>query len=292
MSFPPSSAKYIQRFLCRLFTPPISGEYRPSLLAVEPVSKQKRAPIFLREVFFLPGLCYDRENAFERKISMKRTKLSDRQLPDYTRGEEIMNMITHIVGGVMGLAALTLCVIRAALHGNVYGIVTSAIYGAAMVAMFTISSVYHGLRPNMGKKVMQVIDHCTIYFLIAGTYTVIVLSAFRPQYPALAWGMFAFEWGMAALATTLTAIDLKKYNVFSMVCYIGMGWAIVPFMKQALQVLTLPGFLLLLFGGIAYTIGSILYGLGKKRKWMHSVFHIFVNLGALLQFLAVLLYAV
>ncbi len=223
---------------------------------------------------------------------MKRTKLSERQLPDYTRGEELMNMITHIVGGVMGLAALTLCVIRAALHGNVYGVVTSAIYGASMVAMFTISSVYHGLRPNMGKKVMQVIDHCTIYFLIAGTYTVIVLSAFRPAYPVLAWGMFAFEWIMAALATTLTAIDLKKYNVFSMICYIGMGWAIIPFMKQALEVLTMPGFLLLLFGGIAYTIGSILYGLGKKHKWMHSVFHIFVNLGALLQFLAVVLYAV
>ena len=223
---------------------------------------------------------------------MKRTKLSDRQLPDYTRGEEVMNMVTHIVGGAVGIVALTLCVIRAALHGNVWGVVTSAIYGAAMIAMFTISSVYHGLRPNLGKKVMQVIDHCTIYFLIAGTYTVIVLSAVRPVYPGLGWGLFAFEWAMVALATTLTAIDLRKYNVFSMICYIGMGWAVIPFAKQILEVLTLPGFLLLLFGGVAYTVGSILYGLGKKRKWMHSVFHIFVVLGALLQFFAVLFYAV
>ena len=223
---------------------------------------------------------------------MKRTKLSDRQLPDYTRGEEVMNMVTHIVGGAVGIVALTLCVIRAALHGNVWGVVTSAIYGAAMITMFTISSVYHGLRPNLGKKVMQVIDHCTIYFLIAGTYTVIVLSAVRPVYPGLGWGLFAFEWAMVALATTLTAIDLKKYSVFSMICYIGMGWAVIPFAKQILEVLTLPGFLLLLFGGVAYTVGSILYGLGKKRKWMHSVFHIFVVLGALLQFFAVLFYAV
>lgn len=223
---------------------------------------------------------------------MKRTRLSDRQLPDYTKGEELMNMITHIAGGALGIVALTLCVIRAAVHGNVYGVVTSAIYGATMILMFTISSVYHGLRPNMGKKVMQVIDHCTIYFLIAGTYTVIVLSAFRPVYPALGWGLFAFEWFMAAVATTLTAIDLKKYSVFSMICYIGMGWVILPFAKQALEVLTLPGFLLLLFGGIAYTVGSILYGLGKRHKWMHSVFHLFVNLGALLQFFSVLLYAV
>lgn len=222
---------------------------------------------------------------------MKRTKLSDRRLPDYTRGEEIMNMVTHIVGGAMGIAVLTLCVIRAALNGNVYGIVTSAIYGTTMITMYTISSVYHGLKPNLGKKVMQVIDHCTIYFLIAGTYTVVVLSALRPEYPALGWGIFIFEWAMVALATTLTAIDLKKYSVFSMVCYIGMGWAIIPFWRQVLQVLGTGGFALLLSGGIAYTVGSILYGLGKKCKWMHSVFHIFVILGSLLQFLAVLLYA-
>lgn len=223
---------------------------------------------------------------------MKRTKLSDRQLPDYSRGEELMSMITHIVGAALGIAALTLCVIRAALHGNVYGVVTSAIYGTTMIAMFTISSVYHGLKPNMGKKVMQVIDHCTIYFLIAGTYTVIVLSAIRPRYPVLGWCLFGFEWGMAALSTTLTAIDLKKFSVFSMVCYIGMGWAVIPFAKQTLEVLSLPGFLLLLAGGIAYTIGSVLYGLGKTKKWMHSVFHIFVILGAVLQYFAVLLYAI
>ena len=223
---------------------------------------------------------------------MKRTKLSDRQLPDYTRGEEIMNMVTHIVGGALGLLTLMLCVIRAALQDNVCGIITSAIYGASMVTMFTISSVYPGLKPNLGKKVMQVIDHCTIYFLIAGTYTVIVLSAIRPLYPWLGWGLFLFEWVMAAFATTLTAIDLKKYSVFSMLCYIGMGWAGIPFAGQTLEALTLPGFLLVLFGGIAYTIGSILYGLGKKRKWMHSIFHIFVVLGALLQFFAVLFYAI
>ena len=223
---------------------------------------------------------------------MKRTKLADRLLPDYTRGEEIMNMVTHIVGGAVGIVALTLCVIFTAIHGNVYGIVTSAIYGTTMISMFTISSVYHGLKPTLGKKVMQVIDHCTIYFLIAGTYTVIVLSAVRPVYPVLGWGLFSFEWAMTALATTLTAIDLKKYSLFSMICYTGMGWAVIIFWRQTLEVMTLPGFALLLSGGIAYTIGSILYGIGKRKKWMHSVFHIFVVLGATLQFLSVLLYAV
>lgn len=227
----------------------------------------------------------------ERRFIMKRTKLSDRQLPNYSRGEEVMNMVTHIVGGALGIAVLTLCVIRAALRDNVYGVVTSAIYGASLIIMFTISSVYHGLRPNLGKKVMQVVDHCTIYLLIAGTYTVIVLSAIRPVYPVLGWGLFAFQWAVAALAATLTAIDLKKYNVFSMICYIGMGWAVLPFARQTIETMGSGGFWLLLSGGIAYTVGSILYGLGRSRKWMHSVFHIFVLLGALLQFFAILFFA-
>ena len=222
---------------------------------------------------------------------MKRTKLKDRILPDYTRGEELMNTVTHIVGAVLGIAALILCILQAATKGNVWGVVGASIYGASMIALYCASSVYHGMRPGMGKLVMQVIDHCTIYFLIAGTYTPILLSAIRPEFPGLCWGLLGFVWGLAIIAVVLTAIDLKKYNVFSMACYVGIGWAILPFMRQTLQVLTAPGFLLLLFGGIAYTVGAVLYGLGGKRRWMHSVFHIFVVLGSTLQFLSVWLYA-
>ena len=146
----------------------------------------------------------------------KRIKLKDRLLPDYTRGEEIMNMVTHIVGGGLGIIALVICVIKAVLAGNTLGIAGSAVYGGTMVILYSVSSVYHGLRPSTGKKVMQIIDHCTIYFLICGTYTPILLSAFVPVYPLLGWGLLAVEWILAALAATLTAIDLKKYNVFSM----------------------------------------------------------------------------
>lgn len=222
---------------------------------------------------------------------MKRTKLADRRLPNYSRGEEIMNMVTHIVGGALGVTVLTLCVIRAALHGNAWGVVTSAIYGASMIALYTMSSVYHGMRPGTAKKVLQVLDHCTIYFLIAGTYTPIVLTAVRPVYPELGWGLFSFVWTMAALATTLTAIDLKKYNVFSMICYIGMGWAVIPFAGKIIEVMSFNGFLFLLLGGISFTIGAVLYGIGSKKRWMHSVFHIFVVIGTLLQFFAVYFYA-
>ena len=220
---------------------------------------------------------------------MKRIRLSDRLLPTYTKGEEIMNMVTHIVGAALGLLALPLCLMKSNDLPDVLG---SVIYSVCMIALYTMSSVYHGLRPGMAKKVMQVIDHCTIYLLIAGSYSGVLLCAMCKTYPALGWGLLIFEWALTVLAITLTAIDLKQYEVFSMVCYIGMGWAVIPFWRQAMDTLGTAGFWLLLLGGIAYTIGAVLYGIGSKRKWMHSVFHIFVVLGALLQFLAVFLYAV
>lgn len=221
----------------------------------------------------------------------KRIKLSDRKLPDYTRGEEIMNMVTHIAGGAFGIVVLVLCVVRAAIHGSAIDVTGAAIYGGSMVALYTMSSVYHGLPISTGKKVLQVIDHCTIYLLIAGTYTPLALSSIRPIYPTLGWGLFLFEWCLAVVAITLTAIDLKKYRVFSMVCYIGMGWTVLPFYRQVVAAIGRGGFLLLLSGGICYTVGAILYGIGVKRRWMHSVFHIFVVIGSLLQFFAVILYA-
>ena len=221
---------------------------------------------------------------------MKRTKLSDRQLPDYSRGEEIMNMVTHIVGGAVGGVALTLCVIFAALHGNPWGVVTSAIYGSAMVTMFTISSVYHGLKPGMSKKVMQVIDHCTVYFLIVGTYTPIAVCGLTKVNKAVGWTVFGIVWALAAVAITLTAIDLKKFRVFSMICYMGMGWCIIFAVVPTYHALGLGGFLLLVAGGLLYTFGAILYGLGIKHRYMHSVFHIFVILGSLAHFFCIVLY--
>ncbi len=223
---------------------------------------------------------------------MNRTKLKDRALPNYTRGEELMNMISHIVGGGLGIAALSLCVIFAALHHNPWGVVGCAIYGAALIILYTMSAVYHGLRHDMGKKVMQVLDHCTIYFLIAGTYTPILLCAIREVSPAWAWVLFGMEWGCAAIATTLTAIDLKKYSVLSMICYICMGWGILLAAKTAIAAIPLPGLAWLLAGGISYTIGAIFYGIGKKHRYVHFVFHLFVLAGSILQFICIFFYII
>ena len=220
----------------------------------------------------------------------KRIPLRERILPDYSRGEELLNMITHIVGGAVGLLILIGSILIGAAHKDPWAIVSGSIYGFLTCTLFAVSSVYHGLPDGMGKRVMQVIDHCTIYFMIAGTYLPILLVGIRPLSPVAAWVVFGVEFGCAFLAGTLTAIDLKKYKKLSMVCYLAMGWAIVVIVKLTVQAMTMRGFLWLLGGGLCYTVGAVLYGLGKKHRYIHGVFHIFVNLGSLFQAIAILFY--
>ena len=222
---------------------------------------------------------------------MKRTKLKDRILPSYTKGEEICNMVSHIIGGAMGIVVTILCIVFAAKHNNIYGIVSGTIYGITMILLYTMSSIYHGLKPNTtAKKVLQIIDHCTIFLLIAGSYTPFTLCTFREYNPTLGWILFLIIWLVAILGVVLNSIDLKKYKIFSMICYLAMGWCVVIKISVLPELLTMKGFILLVLGGISYTIGAIFYGLGKKYKYMHTVFHFLIVLGSLLQFLCILLY--
>ena len=218
---------------------------------------------------------------------MKRTKIADRPLPHYTGMQELINTATHLLGLIMGLVVLITVTpnVTPGIHS-----LGGMIYGICMIALYCASSVYHAAKPGYCKKILQVVDHCTIYFLIAGTYTPIMLSAFLPRYPQIAWGVLTLEWGLCIIATVLTAIDLKAYTVFSMICYIAMGWAIIFFMPQCMECMTKPGFYWLLAGGIAYTVGAVLYGIGSKVPWMHSVFHIFVLLGSWLQLVSIVRY--
>lgn len=223
---------------------------------------------------------------------IQRTPLSQRVLPCYSAAEEMTNTLTHILGALLAVTALVLCVIKAARLRGGAEISAAAIYGCCMVILYCSSSLYHGLRPGTAKKVLQIIDHCTIYLLIAGSYTAVSLTALRPMQPGLAWGMVGFQWVLAAVAITLTAIDLEVFEVFSMVCYIAMGWAIAPFMGAVHRAMGAGGFWLLLSGGISYTLGAVLYGIGSRRPWFHAAFHVFVVLGSLLQFLSIYLYAI
>ena len=218
--------------------------------------------------------------------------LRNRTFPDYTKGEEIFNMASPIVGAVLAAAILVICVVVSALHKNAWAVVSSAVYGASLLLMFTVSSVYHGLGKNAGKIVMRIIDHCDIYFAIAGTYTPILLVALRPLHPVLAWTVFSVEWGAAIFAAALNAVDLVRFERFSFWCYIVMGWCAVVSLKQVVEAMSFGGFLWILLGGAAYSLGALLYVMGRKRRYAHSVFHIFVVIGAVLQFFGIVLYVI
>ncbi|MCL2627860.1 MAG: hemolysin III family protein [Oscillospiraceae bacterium] len=208
----------------------------------------------------------------------------------YTDTEERFNMITHIVGGGLGVLALIACVIVAALYRNAWGVVGGAIYGFTVVLLFTMSSIYHGLNIGKPKRVFQTLDHCSIYILIAGTYTPIVLSSFREVYPVDAWVMFGLIWGFAIIGATLTAINRKRFMAFALVCYLAMGWMVVFNIRRMLEVLGVPFFIILLIGGILYTVGVIFYAIGGRKKFMHSVFHLFVNTASILHSVAITVY--
>ncbi len=221
---------------------------------------------------------------------MTRTKLCDRVLPDYTKGEELLNTWSHIAGAAFGAAALIMCLAVSISRQDVWAIISSVIYGTSLILLYTMSSVYHGLPTGTAKKVMQVIDHCTIYILIGGSYTPVMLCAVRPISSAWAWTILGLVWGCAIVAIVLTAIDLKKFAKFSMTCYIGMGWCVVLAIKPTMKAVPMTGILWLLIGGISYTLGAVLYALGKKHRYMHSCFHFFVLAGSVCHFICIFQY--
>lgn len=209
------------------------------------------------------------------------------KLPDYTLGEELMNSITHGAGALLGVAALVLCVIKSALAGDAYGVVGSAIYGATLIILYTMSCIYHALGINRAKKVFQTFDHCSIFLLIAGTYTPITLVAMRGL---IGWIIFSVVWIAAITGIVFNAIDVKKYRVMSMICYIAMGWVIILVFPEFLRLVASKGVWLIFWGGVVYTIGAVIYGFGKKARYIHSIWHFFVLLGSIFHFFAIYLY--
>jgi hemolysin III len=208
----------------------------------------------------------------------------------YTLGEEIVNAITHGIGAIFGVVALVLTIIFSVKNSNTMGLVSSIVYGVSMIFMFTTSCVYHALSPNIkGKKVLRVIDHCDIYVFIAGCYTPFCLSTIGGT---TGWIIFGINWTCAIIGVLLNSINLEKFKIPSFAMYLIMGWMIVFSFKPLSENLAPMGINLLLLGGIVYTVGAVLYLIGSKRKYFHSVFHIFVLLGAISQFFSILLYSI
>lgn len=218
---------------------------------------------------------------------MSRTKLSDRTLPGYSRGEEIFNMVSHIVGGAFGVIAFGLCVAFAIAKKNIPGLIGGAIYGMMMIFLYTMSSLYHGLTHRRAKLVMQVLDHCTIYALILGTYAPILLTGLRVKRPVLTLVLSAVLIAGTAVGVTFTAIDFKRYKLLAYGGYFVVGWSAIFVFKPMADVFGWPFFLWILGGGVVYTLGMIFYALGRRRKYYHSIFHLFILAGSILQFVGI-----
>ena len=217
----------------------------------------------------------------------------NKELPSYTKGEEIFNAVSHIVGGAFGIIALILGLVFTIQEGHDgWSILSVIIYGVSIILLYTMSSIYHFLRRNKAKRVFRIFDHCTIYLLIAGTYTPICVILLRHEW----WGilLLILVWVAAIVGITFNAINMHKTSikVLSMILYIVMGWCVIFLIVPLLKIWYGPGFWFLLGGGISYTVGVIFYTYKKKAKYIHSIWHLFVFLGTVLQFIAILKYII
>ena len=223
---------------------------------------------------------------------MEKKGIKKIEIPKYSLSEELLSAISHGIGTLLSIAALVLCIVVSAKHHNPYAVVASSIYGSTSIILYTMSTLYHSLKVNNAKRVFRIIDHCTIFLLIAGTFTPYCLVAIRSYSVALGWIMFGLIWGSAIVGITLIAIDMNKFKKFGMILYLVMGWAIIIAFKGIWKTVPKKGILLLALGGIIYTIGAIIYGLGKKYKYMHSVFHFLVLIASIMFFFSIFFYVI
>ncbi len=208
-------------------------------------------------------------------------------LPFYSLGEEIWNAVSHGIGAGLSIAALVLLMIftpKTPLH-----LFSLLVYSISMMLLYVISTLYHALPVTRGKKVFQILDHCTIFFMIAGTYTPMLLLCVQGT---AGWVMLGIVWTASAIGILLNAVDMKRYKKFSMICYICIGWSCVFIIKPLVHNLTVFQLCLLVGGGVLYTIGAVIYGKCKKIAYMHTVFHIFVLAASVMQFFVVFTAAV
>ena len=198
-------------------------------------------------------------------------------------GEEILNAISHGVGALLAIAGLVLLIVKAARYGSALNVVSVTIFGAAMIIMYLFSCLYHALADCKGKRVFQVLDHCSIFLLIVGTYTPICLVNIGG---ALGWTVFGVNAACAVVGIVLNAFSLKRWKKLSMVLYIVMGWMCLLVLPWVYRSLTSFGFVFLALGGAAYTVGVLFYR-QKEKRYRHGIWHFFVLAGTIFHFFTV-----
>lgn len=204
----------------------------------------------------------------------------------YSPGEEKTNIISHAIGLALSIVALVLLVMRASLHGDMLQLISVAIFGLSLIALYTASTVYHSAKGPGLRAHMRIIDHATIYVLIAGTYTPLTLIALGGS---IGWVIFAAAWAMAATGISLKVFFTGRFDLVSTLMYVFMGWIIVFAIKPLMDNMSSEGLFWLFAGGVAYTTGAVIYGI-KKIPFNHAAFHLFVLLGSFCHFVSVYFY--
>ena len=208
-------------------------------------------------------------------------------LPRYTLGEEIFNSVSHGIGVALACVGFGILIVLSALYGDAWAVSSSIVYSFSLFALYLASTLYHACPNRRVKGVLQVLDHCSIFLLIAGTYTPYTLITLRG---ALGWSLFGVVWCAAIAGVVLNAIDVRKYSRISMVCYVAMGWVVVLAIRPLMAALSWRGLLLLALGGAFYTVGIVFYVI--RRSYMHSIWHLFVLAGSVCHYLSILLYVI
>lgn len=221
--------------------------------------------------------------------AQRREKLLQQPIPTYSKGEEIFNCVSHLVGIIFGIGVLIYfsCYL-ASHHTALLPLISLLVYSITVILLYGISTLYHFMSPlSPYKRIFRLIDHNTIYFLIVGTYFACCSLGFSnttDYYVIMSIELFCLVLGCIL---NFANMHNKWIQFLATILYVVMGWCIICFVN-AIKMLPFNAFLFILLGGISYTIGSICYAIGKKKKWMHSIFHLFVLLGTILQFVGIL----
>ncbi|MBR1680022.1 MAG: hemolysin III family protein [Bacilli bacterium] len=219
------------------------------------------------------------------KKERNQNRLKKISIPNYTLGEELFNSISHGIGAVFSVVALILMIVKA--RGALAETCVS-LFGSTMIILYTISCVYHGLSSRLlGKKVLRVLDHCNVYLLVFGTYIPMALLGISG---IEGWIFFSVVGLVTIVGIVLSCIDIERFQLLEVVCHLGNGWAALFAIPSLLNTIGGEGLFYLILGGVMYSVGSILYGIGKHKKYMHCVFHIFCLLGTLFHFMVVYIY--
>ena len=204
----------------------------------------------------------------------------------YSPAEERINIVSHAAGFVLSIVALVFLVVHANRHGNLWHIVSFGIFGTSLVTLYAASTFYHGAKESKSRNRLHILDHASIYVLIAGTYTPFTLITLNGT---VGWVIFGVSWGLALTGITLKLFFTGKYDLISTIMYVGMGWVIIFAIKPLIHNLPLAGLLWLFAGGIAYTTGAMLYSI-DKIKFNHAIFHLLVLTGSACHFMSVFFY--